>query len=338
MYDLKPERTNSVEVGMNFKLFHGLNFDVTYYHANTANQTFNPELPVNQYSKIFIQTGSVRNWGMEFALGYTHTWGDFNWASNLTYSFNRNKITELADNAINPVTGERFSMDVLDMGGLGSTRFLLKKGGTMGDIYSTIDLVRDSNGAIYVDETQAVATTAIQDKENYIKLGSVLPSGNIAWNNSFAWKNFGLSFMVNARLGGRVFSRTQAVLDYYGVSENSADARDNGFVNLNNGDLVSPQMWYSIIAGGTSVPQYYIYDATNVRLGEVTVSYTIPRHWLRNVCDIKISFVGRNLLMFYNKAPFDPESVASTDNWYQGIDYFMMPSMRNLGFNLNFTF
>ncbi|MDE6438833.1 MAG: hypothetical protein K2L62_04175, partial [Muribaculaceae bacterium] len=94
----------------------------------------------------------------------------------------------------------------------------------------------------------------------------------------------------------------------------------------------------SIVAGGTAVPQYYIYDATNIRLGEVTVSYTFPRRWLANVCDIKLSFVGRNLLMLYNKAPFDPESVATTDNYYQGIDYFMMPSMRNLGFNVNFTF
>ena len=338
MYDLKPERTNSFEVGMNFRFINDISFDATFYHADTKNQTFNPELPVNQYSKIFIQTGSVRNWGMEFALNYSHTWGDFTWDSGLTYSFNRNKVTELADNAINPVTGERFSMDVLDMGGLGSTRFLLKKGGTMGDIYSTIDLVRDANGAIYVDETQAVATSAIQDKENYIKLGSVLPAGNLAWNNSFRWKNLGASFMLNARLGGKVFSRTQAVLDYYGVSQATADARDQGFVSLNNGDCVNPQMWYSVIAGGTAVPQYYIYDATNLRLGEVTVSYTFPRKWLKNVCDIKLSFVGRNLWMIYNKAPFDPESVASTDNYYQGIDYFMMPSMRSLGFNVNFTF
>lgn len=338
MYDLKPERTNSVEVGMNFKLLNDLSFDATYYNATTQNQTFNPELPVNQYSKIFIQTGSVRNWGMEFALNYSHSWGDFTWSSGLTYSFNRNKITELADNAVNPVTGERFSMDVLDMGGLGSTRFLLKKGGTMGDIYSTIDLVRDSNGAIYVDPDNRVATTQIQDKEDYIKLGSVLAKGNLAWNNSFSYKNFGLSFMVNARLGGKVFSRTQAVLDYYGVSENSAIARDEGMICINNGDLVDPQMWYSIVAGGTAVPQYYLYDATNVRLGELTASYSIPRKWLGNVCDVKVSFIGRNLWMIYNKAPFDPESVASTDNWYQGMDYFMMPSQRNIGFNINVKF
>lgn len=338
MYDLQPERTNSFEVGMNFRLFNDITFDATYYHADTKNQTFNPGLPVNSYSNLFVQTGCVRNWGMEFAFNYSHTWGNFTWDTGLTYSFNRNKITELADNVLNPVTGEYFSMDVLDMGGLGSTRFLLKKGGSMGDIYSTIDLVRDSNGAIYVDETGAVSTSAIQDKENYIKLGTVLPKGNLAWNNTFHYKNWAASAMITARIGGKVFSRTQAVLDYYGVSEASADARDLGYVSINNGDRVNPQMWYSIIAGGTAVPQYYIYDATNVRLGEVTVSYNIPRRWLNNVCDIKLSFVGRNLCMIYNKAPFDPESVATTDNYYQGIDYFMMPSMRNLGFNVNFSF
>ena len=338
LYDLKPERTNSFEVGMNFRFINDITFDATFYHATTKNQTFNPELPTIMYSKIYVQTGAVRNWGMEFALNYSHTWGNFTWNSGLTYSFNRNKITELADNAVNPVTGERFSMDVLDMGGLGSTRFLLKKGGSMGDIYSTVDLVRDNNGAIYVDETNRVALANITDKENYIKLGSVLPAGNLAWNNSFQWKNLGASFMINARFGGKVFSRTQAVLDFYGVSEASAAARDQGFITINNGDMVDPQMWYSVVASDTAVPQYYIYDATNVRLGEVTVSYTIPRRWLANVCDIKVSFVGRNLLMIYNKAPFDPESVATTDNYYQGIDYFMMPSMRNLGFNVNFTF
>ena len=339
--NLKWETTIQYNAGVDFGMFNSRLFgSVDAYIKDVKDMLISPAYlgSMGEGGASWLNGPSLRNWGMEFALNYGHTWGNFTWNTGLTYSFNRNKITELADNAVNPVTGERFSMDVLDMGGLGSTRFLLKKGGTMGDIYSTIDLVRDSNGAIYVDETNAVSTSAIQDKEDYIKLGTVLPKGNLAWNNSFSWKNFGASFMVNARFGGKVFSRTQAVLDFYGVSENSAVARDNGFVTLNNGDLVDPQMWYSIIAGGTAVPQYYIYDATNIRLGEVTVSYNVPRRWLGNVCDIKVSFVGRNLWMIYNKAPFDPESVASTDNWYQGIDYFMMPSMRSFGFNVNFTF
>ena len=66
--------------------------------------------------------------------------------------------------------------------------------------------------------------------------------------------------------------------------------------------------------------------------------YSIPRKWLGNVCDIKVSLVGRNLWMIYNKAPFDPEAVASTSNFYQGVDNFMIPSLRNVGFSLNFKF
>ena len=66
--------------------------------------------------------------------------------------------------------------------------------------------------------------------------------------------------------------------------------------------------------------------------------YTIPRKWLHNICSITVSFVGRNLWMMYCKAPFDPEAVASTNNFYQGMDYFMMPSTRNLGFNINIKF
>jgi len=91
-------------------------------------------------------------------------------------------------------------------------------------------------------------------------------------------------------------------------------------------------------AGGNSIPQFYTYSATNVRLQEASIGYTIPRKLLRNVCEITVSIVGRNLWMLYNKAPFDPESIATTGNYYQGIDYFMMPSLRNVGFNLRLKF
>ena len=337
VYDLKPERTNSFEVGMNMRFLKNFELDVTYYNAKTMNQTFNPELPVGEYARIYIQTGAVRNQGLELALNYNNTWKDFTWNTGVTYSMNKNKILTLADNAINPITHEKFSISSLNMGGLGSTRFILKEGGSMGDIYSLMDLKRDANGAVYIDENNSVVTESLE-ANNYIKLGSVLPKGNLAWRNNFSWKNINVAFLVSARLGGVVFSRTQAVLDNFGVSEASAAARDKGYVSVNGNDRVNPEGWYSVVAGGTAVPQYYIYSATNIRLQEASIGYTIPRKWLGNVCDIKVSLIGRNLWMIYNKAPFDPESVASTDNFYQGIDYFMMPSLRNIGFNLSFKF
>ena len=338
MYDLKPERTNSWELGLSMRFLKNFNLDVTYYSAKTMNQTFNPDLPVSGFSKIYIQTGAVRNSGVELSLGYNNTWNGFTWDTGFTFSTNKNKILTLANDAINPATGERISLTTLNMGGLGETRFLLREGGSMGDLYSLIDLKRDDNGNILVDANGQITAETIKEPSKYIKLGSVLPKGNLAWRNDFAWKNFNAGFLVLARLGGVVFSRTQAMLDYYGVSEASADARDRGHILINGNDYINPETWYSVVGSGTAIPQYYTYSATNVRLQEVSFGYTFPRKMLGDICDIKVSLVGRNLWMIYNKAPFDPEGVASTDNFYQGIDYFMMPSLRNIGFSLSFKF
>ena len=178
----------------------------------------------------------------------------------------------------------------------------------------------------------------IKDIDDYIKLGSVLPKANMSWRNDFRYGNFNFGFMFTARLGGVVFSRTQSVLDYYGVSEATAAARDNGGVLINGNDLLDANKWYSAIAGGNAIPQYYTYSATNVRLQELAFGYTFPRKMLGNICELTLQLVGRNLWMIYNKAPFDPESIATTGNYYQGIDYFMTPNTRNFGFNIRLKF
>ena len=335
IYNLKPERTKSFEVGLTMRFLRHFNLDFTYYNTKTQDQTFEPNISTGSgSSKLTIQSGNVRNRGFEVALGYSNTWGKFSWDSNYTLSANKNKILSLADDVVNPETGEHFSVDQLDMGGLADARFILREGGTLGDFYSRIDLKRDSNGAVYINEKGEIASESITDVNSYIKLGSVLPDANMAWRNDFRWRNFNFGFMVSARLGGVVFSRTQAMLDYYGVSEVSAAARDAGGVMINGGDLVDANKWYTAIGSGNSVPQYYTYSATNVRLQEASIGYTIPKKKLGDICEITLSLVGRNLWMIYNKAPYDPETVATVNSYYQGIDYFMSPSTRNIGFNL----
>lgn len=339
IYNLKPERTKSFEVGLTMRFLRHFNLDFTYYNTKTQDQTFEPNISTGSgSSKLTIQSGNVRNRGFEVALGYSNTWGKFSWDSNYTLSANKNKILSLADDVVNPETGEHFSVDQLDMGGLGDARFILREGGTLGDFYSRIDLKRDSNGAVYINEKGEIAKEPVTDVANYIKLGSVLPDANMAWRNDFRWRNFNFGFMVSARLGGVVFSRTQSMLDYYGVSEATAAARDAGGVMINGNDLVDANKWYTAIGGGNSVPQYYTYSATNVRLQEASIGYTIPKKTLGDICEITLSLVGRNLWMIYNKAPFDPETIATTGNYYQGVDYFMSPSMRNIGFNLRVKF
>ena len=335
--DLKPERTNSWELGLDMRLFKDFNLGLSWYLANTFNQTFDPQISVSSgYTTIYLQTGYVRNTGLELSLGYGHTWNNhFRWESNFTLSHNKNKIKELVRNYVHPETGELINKDRLDVGGLGKARFILKEGGTLGDLYTQSDLKRDDNGMIDIDPTGAVN---IENNLPDIKLGSVFPKANLAWNNRFPWKGISLNALFTARIGGIVYSATEAAMDQYGVSERSALARDNGGVLVNGRTLVDAENYFTKIGSESGLPQYYTYSATNVRLQEASIGYTIPRKWLGNVCDIQVSVIGRNLWMIYNKAPFDPESVATTDNYYQGIDYFMLPSTRNIGFNVKINF
>ena len=336
LYDLKPERTDSWEVGLTARFLKHFNFDVSFYNTKTYNQTMDAKLsPTGGYSTFYAQTGNVRNRGVELSLGYKNTWNKFSWSSNYTFSANKNKILSLIDGYINPVTGEEITKDRMDVGGLSKARFILKVGGSLGDLYSQSDLLRDSNNKIYVN---ADGNVAVNDKADDIYLGSVFPKANMAWRNDFQYGNWGLGFLLTARLGGVVYSATQAVLDSYGVSEATAAARDNGGVVINGNDMIDAQKWYTVVGADSGIPQYYTYSATNLRLQEASVSYTIPRKKLKNIMDITLSLVGRNLWMIYCKAPFDPESVATTGNYYQGIDYFMKPSLRSVGFNLKLKF
>ena len=337
--NLKPEKTKSWEVGLNARFFGGkLNFDATWYRSDTFNQTFeSTPSSTSGYSSVLVQAGQVRNSGLEMLLNYHNTWRDFTWNTSVTYTMNRNKIIRLANGVISPVDGQPIDMPYLEkatLGDAGSPQVILYEGGTMGDLYINRELRTDLNGNIYVDpQTNKVELTTTERR----KVASLLPKGNIGWSNSFAWKGLNLNVMFAARLGGSVVSNTEAFLDYYGVSERSAAAREAGGVRINNG-MVDAQNYYQTIGAGTGAGAYYIYDATNVRMQELSLAYTLPKRWFRQKMAMTVSLVGRNLWMIYNKAPFDPEVTASTSTYYQGVDFFMQPSVRTLGFSVKLQF
>ena len=335
--DLYPERTRTYELGLDARLWRHLSLSASWYWADTYNQTFDPQISVSSgYSTIYLQTGHVRNTGVELSAGYDNTWRDFRWATNFTFSWNKNEIVELVHNYRHPETGEIISKDRLEIKGLGKAKYILKPGGTLGDLYTNSDLVYNQDGYIEVDKSGNVAV-----KDDYMEdiyLGSVFPKYNLAWRNDFSWKGLNLGLLFTARIGGICYSATQANMDLYGVSEASAAARDAGGVLINGRQTIDAQKWYQAIGAQSGLPQYYTYSATNFRLQELSLGYTLPAKWFRDKMRMTVSFVGRNLWMIYCKAPFDPEAVASTGLNYQGIDYFMMPSLRSLGFNVKFQF
>lgn len=342
MDDLRPEKTKSWEAGLNLKFWDNrFNIDATYYRSNTLNQTFKVDLPSSSgYKQAIVQTGNVQNQGLELAVGFNDEWAGFGWSSNATFTLNRNRVVQLAGGATNPVTGERIQMDEMPVGWLGkenvAPRVILREGGTMTDIYVYNELARDNNGNIKVDANGAVS---METSNTPTKMGDLNAKFNIGWTNHFTYKGLDLGMVFTARVGGLAYSATQGILDYYGVSETSAASRDKGGIEINNGIIDAQKYYQAIGTGEGGYGRYYLYDATNVRLQELSLNYTLPRRFLKNVASVTVGFVGRNLWMIYCKAPFDPELSASTaSNFYMNVDYFMQPSMRNFGFNVKVQF
>jgi hypothetical protein bacD2_00918 len=126
-----------------------------------------------------------------------------------------------------------------------------------------------------------------------------------------------------------VISKTQAALDKFGVSQASADARNAGGVQLGQGLTIAPQQYYDAVY---NLDSYYVYSATNVRLQELSLSYSLPKSILgKTFKNVGVSLYATNLWMIYNKAPYDPELTGSTGTFGQGYDYFMLPSQRTIG-------
>lgn len=327
---LYPEETSSWEAGLDFRFLSHFNFDLTWYLSDTRNQTLtvNTSAAAGGYTKMYVQTGNVRNWGFEAALGYNTSWNGLHWDGSFTFSANRNRITELLDDYYDPITDAHYSVSELRMG----SNYLVK-GGSMGDIYSTKEFARDPEGNIAINSsTGNVMTVDLGNKP--LKLGSVLPVANLGWSNSFSWKGIDLNVLFTARIGGIAVSPTQSFLDYYGVSRASADARDAGGIRVNGG-TVDAEEYYKV---ASQVLSEYTYDATTVRLQELSLGYTLPSKWFNDRMKVRCSLIGRNLWLIYCKAPFDPETTASTGTYNQGYDYFMSPSLRNVGFSVNVEF
>jgi len=334
--DLKPERTKSFEVGTNLYLFdNNLKIDATYYMSRTYNQFLEASISASsKYTSVIANAGRVDNSGIELSVSYDQKLGPVNWNTYLTYSHNKNVVKELLHDWNVPGTEEIVSIPTLNVGGLSGVKNMLVEGGSMSAIYVT-SLKTGEHGEIYVDPT---TKNVLVDSQNYIYAGDTAPKHNLSWGNEFNWNGLNFGFLFTARLGGVCVSKTQTVMDFYGISKATADARDNGGA-LVNGYRVPAQSYYQAIAAGVGAMSMYVYDATNIRLSEVSLGYDIPiNNWVKWIKGLNVSAVGHNVLMIYKKAPFDPEMTANTGTYNQGIDYFMQPSTRSFGFAIKLKF
>ena len=338
--DLKPERTDSWEAGFDLYMFRNrLKVSATLYQSSTRNQFFYPALPASSgYTSAVVNGGRVDNEGVELTARYTQPLGPVTWETYLTWTLNRNKVKELLREWRNPIDGKVYNLDELYMGGTSGYQIRLTEGGTLSDVYVST-LKTDEHGAIYVNPERQTVEANPNNNAYYIYAGQAAPRYNLSWGNTLSYSGITASVLLAYRNGGIVVSETQAILDYYGASEATQNARNDGGVVI-NGKKINAQGYYQTVGNPNgTVDSRYVYSATNLRLAELSIGYDVPVHrWLKWVKGLNVAFVAHNLCMLYNKAPYDPEATSNTGTYYQGIDYFMQPSLRSMGFNVKLKF
>lgn len=333
---LKPEKTHSFEIGTEWRFLNDhLTFDATFYKTNTYNQLFTVSTTkASQYSGYYLNAGNVQNQGFEGSLGYNgNLASNVRWTSTVTFSMNRNKIISLyTDNS----TGVPNVITRLQLpSAFDSYSLEVRQGKPYGEIYAR-DFQRDASGNIVVSGGKPVLQSS--NPANYTDIGNSNPDFLMGWNNTFKIHNFDLSFLVDGRFGGKVVDMTAAYLDYYGNSQASATARDNGGVTIGSQHFTA-QNYYTAVGSRQGALAQYAYSATNIRLREAALGYTFPGSAFHNkIQNIRLAVTARNLFFFYLKAPYDPDTTLSTDNGLQGIDLFGQPSVRSFGFNISARF
>ncbi len=345
--DLKPERTKSVEVGleMNF-LDRRLGFDVAYYKNNTIDNI----MPVSVsratgYTRQFVNSGEVENKGIEVSLNLVPLrMGGFEWATGVNWTRNRNKVLSLYEGV------ENLQLRSYQ----GGVSLNATKGKPYGTIRGT-GLMYDDNGNRVVGENGYYIAVADQ------VIGNVNPDWIGGWHNTFSYNNIGLSFLIDMQKGGDVYSLDQHYGQGTGLPDYTAGLNDLGNPVRDPVDQGGGVLLEGVKEDGTPndirVPADYfggayywgnasrnpgeltIYDGGFIKLRELALSYTFKSGVFNGALqNLTLAAVGRNLWIIDKDLPFaDPESGLSSGN-DQGYISGSYPTVRTIGFNLNFDF
>jgi len=341
--NLKPEITSSWETGINLQFFRNrLGLDVTYYSNSSRNQIL--PVPVSSafgYESKILNAGKINNKGIEVVLtGTPIKNNNFSWNSAINFAKNKNEVVKL-DDLVNTLTLSSTLVNLVAREGQSYGQFL------------GYDFVYAPDGQRVVQADGTYMRTS-----QLVPLGSVLPDFNFGFQNSFQYKNFSLGFLIDGRVGGKFFSQTYKVGMYAGILDKTAanNVRETGVVldgvkgdvafnadgtysvsNISeNTSNITAQQWARNEYNGPTT--FSIFDATFVKLREVTFGYNFPIKNPKTIKNIGISAYGRNLWNIYTKSKYiDPEFTSSAGN-VQGIEGGNIPTPVTYGFNVNLKF
>lgn len=345
---LQPALSTEFEVGFDLRFFNNrLGLDVAYYDQTTTDDIISQTISVaSGFGSTSINIGEIKNKGVEVLLTGTPIYGAFTWDVSLNFAYNDNEIVSLVD-GLTEIVGEE-----------PRTRNVFIKH-IVGEPYGTITgrvQARDPNGnpIFNADGTPVPAP-------EFIPIGYGVHPWSGGLNNDFTFKNFNLSFLVDFRAGGDIFSGTNLRMTQAGFTQQSVIGREGeeplrvtGVVNTGTAeapvytpidrDLTPDEArtyWGRLGDQSAGLSDAWIYDGSFVKLRQLVFGYNFPRSILSKTPfqSLGLSFVGRNLWVIHkNIDNVDPESAYSTNGGAQGLEYFAMPAVRSYGFNLRATF
>ena len=346
--DLKPESTSSIEAGLEmFFLQKRLGFDLSWYKTNTKDQIMPVAISnATGYTSKFVNAGEIENKGVEVSLFATPVkTADFKWDINVNWAQNKSEVLSLFDEVTNLQ--------------LGSFQGGVTLNATIGQPYGTwmgTDFVYHENGQPLVNQTNGAY---VKNSKSDNVIGNMNPDWNAGINNKFSYKNFNLSFLIDIQKGGDIFSLDTWYGFATGLYDRTAGLNDKGnpkrdAVADGGGILLpgvktdgtpnttyTPMGYYNNATGYSKSPnKLHIYDASYVKLRELAFSYTVPSKALENtfIGSMQVSVIGSNLWIISKNLPYaDPEAGASSGN-LQGFQSGVMPSTRDVGFNVKFQF
>ena len=344
--DVKNELIKSWEAGLDLRFFDSrVGLDLSWYKTNATNQLINLPISAVAYSSMKVNAGNIQNSGWEAVLNVEPVrTRDFLWRSTLNFSNNKNLILDLAE-----------GVEEYNLGGYDNIKIVAKVGGGYGDIYGTkYARVEDENSPYYgklILNGDGLPTAASGSHF----LGNQNPVANMGWINSFTWKDLTASFQIDARIGGKMFSGTLGTMENAGTAAWTVDGREKMVVDgvvkdgdnyvVNTKETTAEKYWQQIsgrAGGNLGITEENLYDATNVRLRNISLAYSLPKRLLANqnvFQSVKVGFSCTNVFMIYSKMRgLDPESIFATSTNAIGFEYGAAPTSRAYVFNVSFGF
>ena len=341
--NLMPQSKREFEIGTDLRFFKNrILLDLNYYNSSTTDQIVDIDTPLSTgfYSKT-VNVGEIKNSGIEISLEVTpFRSNNFSWIANITYNNNKQEVVSLTEGL------PEYNLQ----SGWSGLQIKAQPGESFG-LYGTA-WKRNDQGQIIINQT-----SGLKEVETNQRLGNINPDYIMGFNNNFVYKNFALSFLIDIKKGGTLFSGTVSNLRSNGLTEETLANRgetfvDGGVAEIDNGDgtftyteneqPVANMEEYWTHQAGTSNSEGSTFDASYVKLREVSFFYTFPNKYIEKTFlnSVRLGIQGRNLWIIHDNVPhIDPEaSFLGSSSIGGGVEFNSVPSTRSIGFNAQLTF